>query len=288
MIWLAPVAPSATLPTSRFLRSLHFSHQQCPIWGRGGDQHHPTGGEGEDVSQNAGYWHLHDPGRGNQENPQWGISVLPLQSRPLGRYKPLRPSLSASTVGPLVWDSAATNPPGKVWKSARWSLTKGNLCYIISCFFPVCHHYIIKAFTLSTGSVTFCIISHIQLTTELHTHTHTQSQLMLHNDYIDIVDHRCEEMTWLVDVCTLWLLFSSWIHRKRTIKVSLLPEELAESLVVRDGFVVVLSEAILDVFKAPLLHQLAGWFGLLWKHRIRNWILRLRDSRSAGGQWSEM
>lgn len=42
-----------------------------------------------------------------------------------------------------------------------------------------------------------------------------------------------------------------------------LPEELAEGLVVGDGFVVVLGEAILDVLKAPLLHQLAGGLGLL-------------------------
>lgn len=52
-----------------------------------------------------------------------------------------------------------------------------------------------------------------------------------------------------------------------TAELSWLPEELAERLVVGDGFVVVLSEAILDVFKAPLLHQLAGGFGLLRKHR---------------------
>lgn len=41
------------------------------------------------------------------------------------------------------------------------------------------------------------------------------------------------------------------------------PQELAESLVVGDGLVVVLSEAVLDVLQAPLLHQLAGRLGLL-------------------------
>lgn len=51
------------------------------------------------------------------------------------------------------------------------------------------------------------------------------------------------------------------------LKVRALPEELAESLVVGDGSVVVLREAVLDVFKAPLLHQLAGGFGLLGKSR---------------------
>lgn len=48
------------------------------------------------------------------------------------------------------------------------------------------------------------------------------------------------------------------IHSNGTFKVRCLPEELAESLVVSDGFIVVLSEAVLDVFETPLLHQLAG------------------------------
>lgn len=51
-----------------------------------------------------------------------------------------------------------------------------------------------------------------------------------------------------------------------TFKMRCLPEELAESLVVSDGFVVVLSEAVLDVFETPLLHQLAGRLGLLGKY----------------------
>jgi len=42
-----------------------------------------------------------------------------------------------------------------------------------------------------------------------------------------------------------------------------LPEELAESLVVGDGFIVVLREAILNILKTPFKHQLAGGFGLL-------------------------
>lgn len=46
-----------------------------------------------------------------------------------------------------------------------------------------------------------------------------------------------------------------------------LPEELAEGLVVGDGFVVVLGEAVLDVLEAPLLHQLAGGLGLLGRGR---------------------
>lgn len=45
------------------------------------------------------------------------------------------------------------------------------------------------------------------------------------------------------------------------------PEELAESLVVGDGLVVVLGEAVLDVLQAPLLHQLAGGLGLLGGER---------------------
>ena len=53
-----------------------------------------------------------------------------------------------------------------------------------------------------------------------------------------------------------------------------LPEELVEGLVVGDCSVVVLSEAILDIFEAPLLHQLAGGFGLLEKCRHkRGWRL---------------
>lgn len=60
---------------------------------------------------------------------------------------------------------------------------------------------------------------------------------------------------------------AAWMHRKSSVKIRALPEELAESLVVGDGFVVVLSEAILDVFEAPLLHQLAGGFGLLGRRR---------------------
>lgn len=42
-----------------------------------------------------------------------------------------------------------------------------------------------------------------------------------------------------------------------------MPEELAEGLVVGDGLVVVLGEAVLDVFQAPLVHQLAGRLGFL-------------------------
>lgn len=41
-------------------------------------------------------------------------------------------------------------------------------------------------------------------------------------------------------------------------KIRCLPEELAESLVVGDGFIVVLGEAVLNVLETPLLHQLAG------------------------------
>lgn len=47
-----------------------------------------------------------------------------------------------------------------------------------------------------------------------------------------------------------------------------LPEKLAESFVVGDGLVVVLGEAILDVLQAPLVHQLAGRFGLLRDTRV--------------------
>lgn len=41
------------------------------------------------------------------------------------------------------------------------------------------------------------------------------------------------------------------------------PEELAESLVVGDGFVIVLREGVLDVLEAPLLHQLTRRLGFL-------------------------
>jgi len=51
------------------------------------------------------------------------------------------------------------------------------------------------------------------------------------------------------------------------------PEELAEGLVVGDGFVVLLGEAILNVLQAPLLHQLAGRFGFL--HIITNTSSRI-------------
>ena len=41
------------------------------------------------------------------------------------------------------------------------------------------------------------------------------------------------------------------------------PEELAEGLVVGDGGVVLLGEAVLHVLQAPFLHQLGGRLGLL-------------------------
>lgn len=54
------------------------------------------------------------------------------------------------------------------------------------------------------------------------------------------------------------------------------PEELAESLVVGDGLVVVLGEAVLDVLQAPFLHQLAGRLGLLGGRRWwRNYYIRV-------------
>lgn len=46
-----------------------------------------------------------------------------------------------------------------------------------------------------------------------------------------------------------------------------LPEELAESLVIGDCFVVVLREPILNILKTPFLHQLAGRFGFLVEQR---------------------
>lgn len=117
-----------------FLGSRHFSHQLRPVRGGGGDQHHPAGGEDEGVPQNTGarwaagvaieagrghvlnavstgHRHLHDPGRGHQENPQRRIRVLPLQPRALvrsGTRQPPRPPGQ-----PPVWDRASANPPGK-------------------------------------------------------------------------------------------------------------------------------------------------------------------------------
>lgn len=46
-----------------------------------------------------------------------------------------------------------------------------------------------------------------------------------------------------------------------------MPQELAESLVVGDGFIVVLCEAVLNILKTPFMHQLAGGFGFLRKCR---------------------
>ena len=40
--------------TRHFLRPGHLAHQQRPLRGGGGDQHHPTGGEDEGVSKNTG------------------------------------------------------------------------------------------------------------------------------------------------------------------------------------------------------------------------------------------
>ncbi|MEQ2183818.1 Ribose-phosphate pyrophosphokinase 2, partial [Goodea atripinnis] len=40
--------------TRHILRPGHLSHQQRPVRGRGGDQHHPTGGEDEGLPKNTG------------------------------------------------------------------------------------------------------------------------------------------------------------------------------------------------------------------------------------------
>lgn len=67
-----------------------------------------------------------------------------------------------------------------------------------------------------------------------------------------------------------------------------LPEELAEGLVVGDGFVVVLGEAILDVLKAPLLHQLAGGLGLLGNADTTAEWIRTRLSATCRASTNEL
>lgn len=67
-----------------------------------------------------------------------------------------------------------------------------------------------------------------------------------------------------------------------------LPEELAEGLVVGDGFVVVLGEAILDVLKAPLLHQLAGGLGLLGNADTTSEWIRTRLSATCRASTNEL
>lgn len=52
------------------------------------------------------------------------------------------------------------------------------------------------------------------------------------------------------------------------------PEELAEGLVVGDGFVIVLREGVLDVLETPLLHQLTRRFGFLDDKSGKKKVLR--------------
>lgn len=66
-----------------------------------------------------GHRHLHDPGGGDQENPQRRVSVVPLQPRALVRNEKATPPhprphghLSSPSLRPLV----ATYPPERLKK----------------------------------------------------------------------------------------------------------------------------------------------------------------------------
>lgn len=126
----------------------------------------------------AGHWHIHDPGRGHQENPQRRVGFIPLQSRssvktrrlhPLHPMRPLvlqRCSEKAKPMWLLCLKELTHRQghfhPADTAKPLSWSLYLWLLSFFsfsflcTSCFFSSSHRALIKGVHLVKSFFSFC------------------------------------------------------------------------------------------------------------------------------------